>query len=154
MNESFNDLIELLENKIEFVKRMGLKILEIKPRYIKLTAPLKSNENHIGTMYAGAQFTLAEVPGGALCWVTFDMNLFYPIVKEMTIRFKKPVTSDVFLELSISKEDAKQIENRATETGKAEFVLEGEITDETGEVVAASKGIYQLRVHSKTKPLK
>ncbi len=149
MNISMDELKELLENKIAFVKRMGLKIIEIRPRYVKLTAPLKSNENHIGTMYAGAQFTLSEVPGGALCWVTFDMNLYYPIVKEMTIRFRKPINTDMFFELSISEEEANRIENEAKEKGKSEFILEGEITNDTGEVVATSKGIYQLRTHGK-----
>ena len=36
--------------------------------------PFKPNRNHLGTMYAGALFTLAEIPGGAVLISAFDMS--------------------------------------------------------------------------------
>ena len=72
---------ELVEKKIAFVERMGLKVLELMPGSVKLMAPLRGNENHIGSMYAGALFTLAEIPGGALILATFDPTRCYPLIK-------------------------------------------------------------------------
>lgn len=60
--------------------------------------PGAGNENHIGSMYAGALFTLAEIPGGALFLTSFDSARFYPIVKEMTLRFRRPAKGDIRVE--------------------------------------------------------
>lgn len=140
---------QLLETKVAFVERTGLKALQLQPRHVKLMVPLKGNENHIGTMYAGALFTVAEVPVGALYVTTFDMTKYYPIIKEMNIQFVRPAKTDVTIELSISEEEARRIQAEAEETGKAEFVLEGEVKDESGDVVARSRGVYQLRAFGK-----
>ena len=96
-------------------------------------------------MYAGALFTLAEIPGGALFLSSFDTARFYPIVKELNIKFLKPVKSDATIEIALTEERITALQAEASEKGKAEFVLEGEIKTADGVVVAASHGIYQLR---------
>lgn len=138
-------LKNLVETIVPFVQRAGLKALELEPRRVKLLAPLKGNENHIGTMYAGALFTLAEFPVGALYLTTFDVSKCYPIVKDMTIRFVRPAKSDVTIELTMSEEEVRRIQAELDEKGKSDFVLEGEIKDEAGEVVATSRALNQLR---------
>jgi acyl-coenzyme A thioesterase PaaI-like protein len=140
-------LKQFIEKPFAFVERMGLKALELKPGYVKLTAPIAGNENHIGGMYAGALFTLAEIPGGALYLTTFDVSNFYPIIKEMTIRFVAPAKTDVTIEMNLPKAEASHIEADARENGKADYVLEGEVKDASGVVVAVSKGLYQLRAY-------
>jgi len=135
----------LIEKSFPFVERMGMKVLVIEPRMVKLFVPLQGNENHIGSMYAGALFTIAEIPGGALFLSTFDVSRFYPVVKEMTIKFVKPAKTDVTVEMVMSVSEVKRIEAEAEKNGKAEFVLEGEVKDTNGEVVSVSRGIYQLR---------
>ena len=140
-------LKQFIEKPFAFVERIGLKALELKPNHVKLAAPIAGNENHIGGMYAGALFTLAEIPGGALFLTTFDVSKFYPIIKEMTIRFVAPAKTDVTIEMYLSKEEASHIEAEARENGKADYVLEGEVKDASGVVVAVSKGLYQLRAY-------
>ena len=61
------------EEKIDFVKRCGLKAEQLEPGFVRLRMPLSGNQNHIGTLYAGALFTLAEIPGGAL-FLTSDLE--------------------------------------------------------------------------------
>jgi acyl-coenzyme A thioesterase PaaI-like protein len=138
-------LKQFIEKPFAFVERIGLKALELKPNYVKLAAPIAGNENHIGGMYAGALFTLAEIPGGALYLTTFDVSRFYPIIKEMTIRFVAPAKTDVTIETHLPEEEAYRIEAEAKENGKADYVLEGEVKDASGVVVTVSKGLYQLR---------
>ncbi len=137
---------EMVETKVAFLERMGLKALEMQPRHVKLMAPLKGNESHIGTVYAGALFTLAEVPGGALFLTSFDISKYYPIVKEVTIRFVRLAKTDVTVELGMSQEEVNRIQAEADDKGKADFTLECEVKDTSGEVVAVSKGLYQIRV--------
>jgi acyl-coenzyme A thioesterase PaaI-like protein len=139
------EIKQFIKKPFAFVERTGIQAIEIRPRYVKLSAPLKGNENHIGSMYAGALFTLAEVPCGALYLTTFDVSKYYPVVKEMYIRFRRPATTDITVELSISKERVQDIQREAGKNGKAEFTLKTELKDTAGTVVALSKGVYQLR---------
>ena len=136
---------QLTEEQIAFVQRSGLKAEVLEPGRVRLRMPLAGNQNHIGSMYAGALFTLAEIPGGALFLTSFDAQRFYPIVKEMNLRFRRPATGDIRVEANLSETQIEQLQKQATEHGKAEYVLELQLTDDSGEVVAQSRGLYQLR---------
>lgn len=137
---------QLTEEQIAFVKRSGLKAEVLEPGFVRLHMPLQGNQNHIGSMYAGALFTLAEMPGGALFLTSFDAQRFYPIIKEMNLRFRRPATGDIHVEARLSEAEIIRLEEEATCTGKAEFLLELQLTDGAGEVVAESRGHYQLRL--------
>lgn len=136
---------ELIENKVAFLERMKLQALELRPGYVKLFAPLLGNENHIGGVYAGALFTLAEIPGGALFYTSFDETRYFPVVKEMLITFLRPARTDVYIEISLSEQELNRITAEAEDKGKADFILLGEIKDTAGHIVARSRGVYQIR---------
>jgi len=142
---SYDQIKTYIEKPFAFVERIGLKALVLERGRVRLAVPLEGNVNHIGSMYAGALFTLAEIPGGALYLTSFDTNRFYPVIKEMTIRFLKPVVTEATVEIGLDEEAIARIEAEATARGKADYILEGEIKDAAGNVVAASRGIYQLR---------
>ncbi len=147
MNSLTPELIaKYVEEAVPFVHRTGIRSISLEPRRVKMMVPLAGNENHIGSMYAGALFTLAEMPGGAVFLTTFDASVFYPVVKEMNIRYLKPARSDVTIEIAIAADEAERIEKEAREKGKAEFILEGELIDRDGQVVARSHGVYQIRL--------
>jgi len=135
------------EEKIDFVKRSGLKAEELLPGYVRLRMPLAGNQNHIGTLYAGALFTLAEIPGGALFLTSFDVQRFYPLIKEMNLRFRRPATSDISVEARLDAEEIERIQNEAEREGKAEYRLELQLKDADGQVVAETSALYQLRKH-------
>ena len=136
---------QLTEEQIVFVKRSGLKAEVLEAGHVRLRMPLAGNQNHIGSMYAGALFTLAEIPGGALFLTSFDATRFYPIIKEMNLRFRRPATGDICVEARLADEQIQHLQKQATEAGKAEYFLELQLTDDSGEVVAQSRGVYQLR---------
>ena len=48
---------------IGFVRRSGMRIEVFERGHVRCSMPLRKNKNHIGTMYVGALFTLAEMPG-------------------------------------------------------------------------------------------
>ncbi|MGY0217282.1 YiiD C-terminal domain-containing protein [Endozoicomonadaceae bacterium StTr2] len=136
---------KLVEEGIPFVERCGIKLLDSEPGKTRLEIPLEPNLNHIGTMYAGAQFTLGELPGGVLCMTSFDMTRYFPIVKEMTIQFLKPATTALTCEVSLSAEEIERIGAEAKANGKSEFTLSAELKNTEGEVVSVTTGHYQLR---------
>jgi thioesterase domain-containing protein len=145
MAEVSEEFVKLVETGIEFIRRMGLKVVEMRRGYVELKAPLDGNRSHVGTMYAGALFSLAEVPGGALYLSSFDVSRYYPIVKEMTIRYKKPVVTDATVKVEMSEEEMRRVAGEADEKGKSEFLLKAEVFDEAGRLVCESTATYQLR---------
>lgn len=138
---------QLTEETIAFVKRTGLKAEVLEPGFVRLLMPLAGNENHIGSMYAGALFTLAELPGGALFLTSFDTQRFYPIVKELSLHFRRPASGDIRVEARLDAQEIIRLQEQATATGKAEYRLHLELIDSQGERVAESQGLYQLRAH-------
>lgn len=135
----------MLERGIGFIRRTGLRVEELSRGRVRLRMPLRQNRNHIGTMYAGALYTLAEVPGGALFLSSFDTRRFYPIVTEQTIRFLKPAKGPVTVTLEMSESKIERLQEEADANGKVGFLLAAELKDENGEVVATSTAHYQLR---------
>lgn len=134
-----------VENAMPLTRHMGIKVREIRPRYVELLMPLEGNTNHIGTMYAGALFVLAEMTGGVMYLTTFDTSRFYPIVKELTIKFKRPVMTAAIVKVSMTPEQVEAVSEEANANNKADYILEGEIFDESGQLVAESHAVYQLR---------
>jgi len=128
-----------------FAERCGSKVLELSRGYCKMVMPFEPNINHVGTMYAGALFTLAELPGGVVFLSSFDTSRFYPIVKDMQIRFRRPARTDITVEVRISDEEVERIQTEADASGKADYAWECELKDASGEVVAISRNTYQLR---------
>ncbi|MDM8348396.1 YiiD C-terminal domain-containing protein [Pseudomonas sp. sp1636] len=136
---------QLTEEQIAFVKRSGLRAEVLEPGHVRLCMPLAGNQNHIGSMYAGALFTLAEIPGGALFLTSFDSQRFYPVIKEMNLRFRRPAMGDIQVEARLDAGQIERLQSEAHSQGKADYLLQLQLTDASGEVVAESRGLYQLR---------
>ena len=132
---------------IQFVERAGIRVDEVGPGRCVLSMAEEPNINHFGTVYAGAMYTLGEVPGGVLFFATFDAERFFPLVKSSQIRYRAPGRGRLSVEATISADEVARLEAEADEHGKAEWELELDITDEAGTVVAQMTSQYQMRTH-------
>ena len=107
--------------------------------------PPEPNVNHFGVTYAGSLFSVAEMLGGVLSLVSFDLDGMVPVVKASSIRFRRPAIGVIRAEVSLSEDEIARVQADARATGKGEFELEAVLTDSTGEVVATTVGTYQIR---------
>jgi thioesterase domain-containing protein len=137
----------VMKASIPLVESTRIEIVELRPGYAKTTAPFEGNGNHLGTMYAGVLFTVAEVIGGVMAAVTFDMSRYLPVVKRMDIDFKRPARTDVFAEASLDEETIAAAIAAADADGKGPYVLNATVTDSEGTVVAVTSADYQIRTH-------
>jgi len=142
--DAFNEVIEQL---LPRVHQMGIRILELEAGHVRASAPFDGNTNHLGTMYAGTLFALAEVLGGALIAPSFDLSEVYPVVKDLQIKFRRPARGDVTAACSLDAETIEQLRTEVQAKGKAQFVLTVEIIDTENELVVTTEGTYQLRRH-------
>lgn len=145
-SDSFlSTIAQSAENAFPFIERCGVSVVEVAKGYCHLRMPLKGNKNHIGIMYAGALFTLAEFPGGVVYLTLFDMAEMYPILKGLDINFYRPATTDIDVKISINEAEAERIRSTTLTEGKCDFGWQAELTNSAGEVVAVADCRYQMR---------
>jgi acyl-coenzyme A thioesterase PaaI-like protein len=125
-----------------FVERTGLELLHVERGRAVLRLPFEPNINHVGMVYAGALFTVAEVPGGVLFASAFDLTRFYPIVGDLKIRFAKPARSAVLVDARMTDDEIERVAAELDDAGKAKWVLTQELVDEGGTVVATTEATY------------
>lgn len=141
MLEQMNGMIHSL---IPFTARNRYEVTAIGPGRVVSRIPMEGNGNHMGTMYAGALFLLAEIPGGVLAMSDFGQD-YIPILRDMHMEFKAPARTDVTLEVGLSAADVEKLKAEVLAEGKTHFQLKGELKDASGAVVALSTATYQLR---------
>jgi len=145
IEEKYQIVAEFAVSAVEGIKRTGMRVLTLKDRYAKIMMPFQGNVSHVGTMYAGSLFVLGEFAGGIIHGVAFDYNKFFPIVKEVTIRYLKAAKTDVTLEVEMSAENADRIQATADREGKCDFELDLALKDGDDQTVAEVHGVWQLR---------
>ncbi len=145
ISDEYKDLVGYLEKTIKIVEIMGMRILDLEKRSVRIMLPKEPNVNHVGTVYAGSLFSLADFAGGILFFASFDYKKYYILLKEMTIAFKKPATTDITVEASLTPEQVHGVRKIADEAGKADWPLDFELKDEQGNVCCIVHGNFQLR---------
>ncbi|GAB2993792.1 PaaI family thioesterase [Mycobacterium bourgelatii] len=138
-----------LASTIPIADKMGLKIVEARRGFAAASVPVEGNGNHFGVIYAGVQFTVAEILGGIIALSTFDTSKFFPLVKNVDITFVSMATTPLRAEASLDDETIARVAAEAAERGKANYTLEAVVSDANGTVVATTRGLYQLRAHNR-----
>jgi acyl-coenzyme A thioesterase PaaI-like protein len=138
-----------MEATIPPVHKMGIRVVEAARGRAVASVPLKGNGNHFGVVYAGVQFTVAEMLGGVIALATFDTAKYYPLVKCVDIKYTGMARSDLRAETSLDEDEIARIEAEAAEKGKADFTLDAVVKDEAGQTVSVTHGLYQLRAHGR-----
>ncbi|HEX7323640.1 MAG TPA: YiiD C-terminal domain-containing protein [Mycobacterium sp.] len=138
-----------LEHTIPVAHRMGVRVVEAGRGHAVATVPADGNGNHFGVVYAGVQFSVAEILGGIIALSTFDSAKYFPLVKNVDIAFVGMAKSQLRAEARLDDETIARVEAEAAERGKADFVLEAVVTDADGQTVSTTRGLYQLRAHGR-----
>jgi len=149
MSDRFAARLEQAVGSVPILEAMGIRLVEVRSGHAVAELPPQPNVNHFGVTYAGSLFSVAEMLGGVLSLATFDLEGelagCVPLVKESTIRFRRPALGVVRATAELSEDAVARVRTDALATGKGEFVLEATLTDAQGEVVATTVGTYQIR---------
>ncbi len=145
ISESRKEAVAALENIIRIVGKMGVKIERFDPGDVKVRLPKEPNINHVGMVYAGSLFSLADYTGGVLFSSCFDLKKYIPILKEASIVYRRPAMTDMTIETSFTRDEIEDLRKTADSVGKADFVKEFELKDENGTVCCTARGSFQIR---------
>ncbi len=94
--------------EIPFVKKVGIN----KNINGELELPFSENvQNHLQTIHASAQFTLAETASGEILQIKFPelAGKVIPLLRDLQIKFKKPAAKSISAYSSISTESLRKI---------------------------------------------
>ena len=92
--------------------------------------PSKILENHIGTIHASVQFTLAESQSGLFLQTEFpDIGEVIALLRGSTVKYKLPATSKLIAKASMSQESKDKFMRQFTKKGRAGITVLVEICD-------------------------
>jgi acyl-coenzyme A thioesterase PaaI-like protein len=136
---------DFVHRAVPAIGRLGVVVEAISPGAVDLRVPIEGNANHMGTMYAGALFALAELPGGLIPLAVLPPGRYTPIVTALEIQFVAAARTDVTLSARMDTEELRSLGEQVDAEGQADFVLDLVGRDVNGRTVITSRGHYQLR---------
>lgn len=125
---------------IEFVKLVGI---EQSDNDVSL-AFKKDVLNHIESIHASAQFTLAETQSGLFLQELFPqlVGKVVPMLRESKIKYKKPAQKSIVAFASCSDEDIEKFKTQFTKKGRATLLVSVDVKDIDGVLTASSEFIW------------
>ena len=136
---------DFVHQAVPAIGRLGVMVEAISPGAVELRVPIEGNANHMGTMYAGALFALAELPGGLIPLAVLTPGRYTPIVTALEIQFLAAARTDVTLSARMDPAQLRALRDQVDSEGQADFTLDLVGQDANGRTVIASRAHYQLR---------
>ena len=127
-------------------QHMGLRYCLEDDGTCRTWAPLNEKTgNHVKTFHAAFQFALAESIGGIVVFDNRDNEAWVPLVKSVTMDFKKPATTDLVATTRFSPQNAAAMNQAMAESGRYNFTLDIDIQDMDDNTVSVMHAVYAVR---------
>jgi acyl-coenzyme A thioesterase PaaI-like protein len=89
-----------------------MEVVDVYENYARMRLPIENNRNHVGTMYASSILAVAEINGGSVMMSHIGKGIFEefePLIVGVDLNFRKIPRTDVYVELTVSKEKLENI---------------------------------------------
>ena len=124
--------------EIPFVKLVGIEQSED-----ELSLAFKNDvQNHIKTIHASAQFTLAETKSGLHLQQLFPdlIAKVIPVLRESKMKYKRPALKKIIAYSSVKEEDIVKFQEQFTKKSRGSIEVNVEIRDIDG--VCTAQGSF------------
>ena len=132
---------------IPFVKYIG-----IKENKKQLPLDMKNNiYNHVATIHAAAQFTLAETESGMHLQTLFPdlKQKVIPLLRDAQIKYKKPAAQKIFAYSSVKVEDVEKFKMQFGKKGRALLQISVEIRDINDTLTSEARFLWFVQARPK-----
>ena len=102
-----------------------------------LTLPADSNyRNHLGTVHAGAQFSLAEASSGQWLLANFGDGArdHLAVVRHADVKYRRPATGELIAKAEVAPEEAERFWETLRRRGRATIGVPVTVTGADGDV--------------------
>jgi len=139
-------LRSLVEQKIPFLQKVPMRVVDLAPGRARVRCPRDpSNDNYIGTLHAGAIFTLGETCAGLAVGTPFDLDRVRMVARRATIEYRKSVTAELTGEATVPPGTLVEAREALDRHGRAVLAVHVAIRDPAGEMAAEMTVEYHLR---------
>lgn len=154
MTESTTDMAEMMRAGIErmpYNAMVGIRILELGGGHARGALAARSEVgNHIGTMHAGAQFSLIEATSGAAAASAFIdlLGNATPLAQGAELTYRKPARGDVVAEAAVDPSEIDRVRVELDEHGRSRFDVGVSLTDAEGTVATEATVRWFIRMNT------
>ncbi len=146
MNQEFfkSAMNDIVHGKINYINVAGIEPELFEERHVVGRLPLSSmHMNHVGMLYAGSFFVFGEAMGASLIKCTYA-GAYVPIIKSVSIDYKKPALKDIVIDISMTEEEAEERIAYVKEHGKGQYPMDIPVKDADGVEVCVIHIVYYL----------
>lgn len=141
-DDVFSATTEFLHSEIPITRAMGVKVAAYDSGRLVLEAPLTLNHNHLGTAFGGSLAAIATLAGYALLWLELRDRSAHVVIRESTMKFRRPVRGDLRAVCHTPSAAAlAAFHETLARTGKARIDLQVTL-DEQGEIAVEFQGTF------------
>lgn len=136
-----------LATAVPFAGLTGVELVELEPgRAVARLTQRPEVGNHLGTLHAGALFTLGEAASGGAMTGTFAERILSvrPVAAEARITYAKAARG-IVTATATATEAPEQLKARLDAEGKVKFDVTVDIADEQGQLVAGMTVAWHVR---------
>ena len=113
---------------IPFAKHVGI---QKKDEGTLMLVETEGVQNHIQTIHAGAQFTLAETQSGLYLRSLFPeyAEKVIPLLRSSSVKYKHPATKEIVAIATVDDESKEKFETQFLKKGRASITIAVELRD-------------------------
>ena len=125
--------------EIPFVKKVGIEKNNDGSLQLQFD---KSVHNHLQSIHASAQFTLAETASGEMLQIAFPelAGKVVPVLRDSQNKFRKPALKAITAFPSISSDAVQKFKEQLSKKGRASISVNVEVKDSEG--TTTSTGVF------------
>lgn len=132
--------------KIPYLNAAGIVPEVVEKGHVRFVLPVQpTHMNHVGIVYAGSFFVLAESAGATLIFSAYaEKKNYVPIIANMSIDYHKPSKTDLVVDMTMSEEEAAERIRPIDERGRGRYPLDVPVCDAEGNLCATAHITYYL----------
>ena len=155
MVQQQSSVAEMIRTGIErmpYNAMLGVRIVEMDGGRARGTLAARNEVgNHVGTMHAGAQFSLVEATSGAAVSSAFLdlLGRATPLAQGADLTYKRPLRGDATAEAHIAQEEIDRVRAELDANGRARFEVTVTVTGADGALAAEATMRWYVRLNSR-----
>jgi acyl-coenzyme A thioesterase PaaI-like protein len=141
------EILEALAAAVPFNRTLGLEYVSVGAGTAEIRlADREEHRNHVGTLHAGALFTVAEAASGAAFVAAFADRLatIVPVVESAEIRFSAPARGTITANARLTT-PATELLAELDRDGRTRPPVEVRLVDASGKEVAAMTVLWNVK---------
>lgn len=155
MVQQQSTVAEMIRSGIEgmpYNAMLGVRIVEMDHGHARGTLAARPEVgNHVGTMHAGAQFSLIEATSGAAVSSAFLdlLGRATPLAQGADLTYKRPVRGDASAEAHLSADEVERVRVELETQGRARFDVQVSIRDADGTLATEATMRWYIRLNAR-----